>query len=375
MNKYNNFKSIDFIEDRAFRDWVYGNKPKSTIDWEGICAQNPALRNEIETAKLYLKSIEDERPTVTDEYIQDFGKAILRKHNSKQAYAKSQSTRPWYRTSIQSLYLAASVALAFGLGWFYYVNFHQRNGTVNGAVSWNKSEEKLISRYNESQKPELVVLSDGSKVTLQPKSTITYPKEFDGKERNIQLEGEAFFNVTKNPEKPFLVYFNNLTVRVLGTSFNIRSYRNEEGSKVTVKTGKVSVFKNQSGATSENNSSSNPTAIMLTANQEVLYKKNLGYFERSVAASTKIIDKTISEQDFIFSETPLNVIFYKLEKAYGIPIIFDEEQIHGCSLTASLADEPLLDKLNMICKTMDASYEILDGQIVMNIKNCRHSDQ
>ena len=375
MNKYNNFKSSDFIEDRAFRDWVYGNKPKSTVDWEGLCTQNPALRNEIETAKLYLKNIEDQQPAVTDAYIQNFGKAILRKHNNKKDSGKRQLISPWYQKSIQSLYLAAAVAVAFGVGWFYCVNSQERTAISDGAVAWNKAEEKLINRYNQSQKPELVVLSDGSKVTLQPNSSITYPEAFNGKERHIQLEGEAFFDVTKNRKKPFLVYFNNLTVKVLGTSFNIRSYGNEDGIKVTVKTGKVSVFKNQSDIRSENNSSVNSAVIMLTANQEVSYKKDRGYFERSVAASTQIIDKTISEQDFVFSDTPLNIILSKLEKAYGIPIIFDEEQIHGCSLTASLADEPLLDKLNMICKTMDASYEMVDGQIVMNIKSCRNADQ
>jgi len=374
MNKYNNFKSSDFIEDRAFRDWVYGNKSKDIVDWEGICTQNPALRSEIETAKLYLKNIADQQPAVSDAYIQNFSEALLRKHNNRNESGSHQLIRPWYQKSIQSLYLAAAVAVAFGVGWFYYVNSQERTATSDGAVAWNKSEEKLISRYNQSQKPELVVLSDGSKVTLQPKSSITYPEAFNGKERNIQLEGEAFFDVKKNQKQPFLVYFNNLTVRVLGTSFNIRSYGNENGIKVTVKTGKVSVFKNQMDTGSENNSSASSAVIMLTANQEVSYKKDRGYFERSVASSTQIIDKTISEQDFVFSDTPLNIILSKLEKAYGIPIIFDEEQIHGCSLTASLADEPLLDKLNMICKTMDASYEMVDGQIVMNIKSCRNTN-
>lgn len=375
MNKYNNFKASDFIEDREFRAWVYGSKQKSTVDWESICADNTSLRREIEIARLFLRNIEDQQPAISDEYIQNFGEAILKKHSNKDQVSIRQFPQPWYNMSGRVFYLAATIALALGLSWVYFVHSQKRASVSIGDVSWNKSEEKLINKYNQSQKPELVLLKDGSKIILQPKSSIIYPETFDGKERNVQLKGEAFFDISKNLQKPFLVHFSNLTVKVLGTSFNIRSYDNEKGIKVTVKTGKVSVFPDQPGVTTDNRSSIHPTAIMLTANQEVLYKKDLGYFERGIAFNTQIIDQTISEQDFVFSETPLKIILSRLEKAYGIPIIFDEEQIHGCSLTASLADEPLLEKLNMICKTIDASYETVDGQIVMNIKSCRTSVQ
>ncbi|MCE7043769.1 FecR family protein [Dyadobacter sp. CY312] len=373
MNNYNDFKSGDFIADPAFRAWVYGFKQQSDIDWEYIASQSHSVGKEMEIARLFLKNIEDKTIPVSDLYIERFSERILENHRKLSPSIKLSSRR-WYEVSSRLFYMAAAIIMSFGIGWFYYT-YSQKQSVNTDSISWAAPEQKLTSRVNRTKSPELVVLKDGSKITLQPNSTITYHEAFDGAERNVQLEGEAFFDVVKNPDRPFLVYFNDLTVRVLGTSFNIRSYGKEEGSRVTVKTGKVSVSANRETSPPQNHTDLSSSAIMLTANQEVFYKKAQGYFERSVASRTQIVDKTISENDFVFNETPLSTIFSKLDKAYGIPIIFDEQQIYGCSLTASLADEPLLEKLNLICRTMNGSYEVIDGQIVINIKSCRNSLQ
>ncbi|REA62859.1 hypothetical protein DSL64_08025 [Dyadobacter luteus] len=373
MNNYNNFKSSDFIGDPAFRAWVYGQNQENNIDWEYIASQNPSVSKEMEIARLFLENVRGQIPSVSDKYIEDFSERIFEKHR-KISSSVHFTTRRWYQAPSRIYYLAAAIIVAFGVSWFYLIDSQKRSSNTP-AISWAAPQQTITHKINSSQTPELVVLKDGSKVTLQPGSSISYLEAFDANERNVQLEGEAFFDVVRNTERPFLVHFNKLTVRVLGTSFNIRSYGSEDGIKVTVKTGKVSVFTNQDKLSKQKPSDLSPAAIMLTANQEVFYKKAKGYFERSVAARTQIIDKTISEQDFIFNETPLSTIFSQLDKAYGIPIIYDEQQIHGCSLTASLADEPLLEKLNLICKTINGSYEVIDGQIVMDIKSCRNSVQ
>ena len=373
MINYNNFKSADFIGDPDFRAWVFGRKQEGDVDWKNIAAQNPSVSKEMEIARMFLTNIEGKSVSVPDLYIQHFSERILENHR-KSVSAVRLPSRRWYGLSTRLFYMAAAILVTFGVGWYYFT-YDQKQSSNALSVSWAAPELKLTTRVNRSESPELIVLKDGSKITLQPKSSVTYHEPFDGKERNVQLEGEAFFEVVKNSDRPFLVHFNDLTVRVVGTSFNIRSYGKEEGSRVTVKTGKVSVSASRAALAQKNGTDKLSSAIMLTANQEVFYKKAQGYFERSIAARTQIVDKAISEQDFVFNETPLSTIFSKLDKAYGIPIIFDEQQIYGCSLTASLADEPLLEKLNLICKTMKGSYEVIDGQIVIDIKSCRNSIQ
>lgn len=368
MNKYYDFKAADFIDDPLFRAWVYGIPQETAIDWRQLGEQRPSLIQEMEVAKLFLKNVTSEQPAVSDAYIRNFGDDIIRKHNLRAANAKS-FTFHWYKNPVRLLYMAAAVALALGLGWHFLFSAQRVPSGPGAAFGWFKSQNQLVNRSNLSERAQVITLQDGSRVTLQPNSSVTYPETFDGQERTVQLEGEAFFEVKRNPEQPFLVHFNNLTVKVLGTSFNIRSFAGEQNIRVTVKTGKVAVLANKAGF-GERLRNAAPRAVMLTANQEILYKKGGDRFQRAVAVNSQIVDPAISEADFEFERTPLSVVLDNLEKAYGIPIIYDEDQVRDCSLTASLSDEPLLEKLKMICKTMDADFETADGRIVMHIKSC-----
>lgn len=374
MNKYYNFKAADFIDDPSFRDWVYGRAHDPAVDWQQLVTAEPSLRQEMETARIFLLNVASEQPVVSDAYIRNFGDRIIGRHNEKTSGEHKPFTPRWYKNPVRLLYMAATVALACGLGWYVLFSGHKNAREQFGALAWIGSEDSLIKKSNRSTQAQIIVLQDGSKVTLQPNSSVSYPEIFDGKDRNVQLEGEAFFEVKRNPKQPFLVHFNNLTVKVLGTSFNIRAFKREESVRVTVKTGRVAVLAGKADF-GERLLNKAPRAVMLTANQEVLYKKGGDRFERSVAANSHIIDRTISEADFEFIRTPLSAVLDKFEQAYGIRIIYKEQQVRDCSLTASFSDEPLLEKLNMICKTMDADYETVDGQIVMNVKSCQAASQ
>lgn len=374
MNKYYNFKAVDFIDDPGFRAWVYGQPHETSVDWQQLGEMEPSLVQEMEAARIFLMNAAGEQPAVSDAYIKSFGERIILQHNEKTSQQAKQFTLRWYNNPVRLLYIAATIALAFGLGWHFLLSGYRDTSQQPDVLEWLGYQDKLVSRSNRSTHAEIIILLDGSRVTLQPNSSLTYPEVFNGKERNVQLEGEAFFEVKRNPKQPFLVHFSNLTVKVLGTSFNIRSFRSEESVRVTVKTGKVAVLPGKADF-GERLLAKAPSAVMLTANQEILYKKGGDRFDRAVAVNSHIVDPTISEADFEFVSTPLSAVLDKLEQAYGIPIIYEEEQVHDCSLTASLSDESLLEKLDMICKTMDASYDTVDGRIVMNVRSCRAAVQ
>ena len=84
-----------------------------------------------------------------------------------------------------------------------------------------------------------IELADGSKIWLNADSKVQYPALFNGSTREVYLNGEAFFDIAKNPSKPFIIHLSNGTVRVLGTSFNIKAYDNEPVVETSVATGKV----------------------------------------------------------------------------------------------------------------------------------------
>nr|WP_295924953.1 FecR domain-containing protein [uncultured Dyadobacter sp.] len=367
MNKYKDFKTIDFVNDPFFRDWVFNRKPESASFWNMLSETYPALTPEMDLAKSFLLNIADEQPVVADDYVDQFAERILRKHQKRSGNAVKPA-RFWQTYPVATLSAAASVLFVLGSFWFYFTS-HQRTPGLSGTVA--DTQSGMIKRFNESPEAETVRLSDGSKVTLQPNSSLTYPAAFDGNIRVVTLDGEAFFDVVKNPDKPFLVHFNKLVVKVLGTSFTIRSFDSEEKLLVTVKTGKVSVFDHEELTKTRKESNPSLKGIVLTANQEIYYKKDEKQFEKSLIANPVIVDHSMKEEDFVFEETPLSEVFKKFERAYGIPIIVDENQIRNCTLTAFMADEPLTEKLTMMCKAIHASYEMIDGQIVMNVRSCK----
>ncbi len=124
------------------------------------------------------------------------------------------------------LRIAAAVFIACGLGWLAY-QFQARESSVY----------QIVSRSD--AKPRTDTLPDGSVVTMNAKSSISYPKTFNGDTREVTLTGEAFFQVVANKEQPFIIMANNVMVRVVGTSFNVKT--SVEKTEVVVETGVVEV--------------------------------------------------------------------------------------------------------------------------------------
>jgi transmembrane sensor len=224
---------------------------------------------------------------------------------------------------------------------------------------------------NTGAKTKLVLLADGSSILLQPNSRISYPRSFATQaRREVYLVGEAFFEVAKNPNKPFFVYADNLITKVLGTSFTVRAY-DKDAVDVTVKTGKVSVFTRSDKDQVEKRKSRHLTGLVLSPNQWAHFDHDDDKLIRSLVESPALLDMPIQRSMFEFTGTPVKEVFAELEKAYGVEIVFDAEVMKNCYLTASLEDEPLFEKLNMICRTLDAQHEQLDGKILISSKGCQ----
>ena len=369
MNDYDKYKAIDFVNDQAFRAWVFNKASNCKDDLSEWMEQNPKLNHEVQIAKLYLQNIKDSLPEVSEDYVEgkikDFWQIV--ENGSSQA-DKGQSIVTLNRYKIVAI--AASVILVIGFVFFYFREKERPIAVLLSELFIETSLSIRVEKINNSNVPEVVVLPDGSKITLEPNGSIVYPKLFDNDIREVNLIGEAFFDVVRNPDRPFIVHFNNLVVKVLGTSFIIRANKDDNKMQVLVKTGKVSVFEKVDWQKIKN--TTNPTigGVIITANQKVEYLKETAKFEKTIIENPEIVDALTQEKDFVFEETPLIEVFQKLEKAYGIKIVVDEHQVANCTVTASLSDEPLSEKLNLICKIIHAKYEMIEGQIVMNVKSC-----
>lgn len=235
-------------------------------------------------------------------------------------------------------------------------------------------DKGMIRMSNTTGKPMPVSLEDGSIVTLQPGSTINYAAHFAPEKREVYLQGEAFFKVSKNAARPFYVYNNNLVTQVLGTSFNVKVSKETGQVEVAVRTGKVIVYENSQNAGSPEAAPKN-NGVLLTPNQKVIYHANGRHFV------TTLVDEPLPVVEegpaapvvnpFQFDETPLSKVLASLEKAYNVNIQVENENLNDCPFTGEIADENLFNKLELICQSIRASYEIKGTSILIKGTGCQ----
>jgi hypothetical protein len=371
MKKYNDFDIEDFVWDTDFRQWVLTPNREINAFWQEWINQNLDKVAIIKQAKTIVNTLKIDSPTIEEEEINQRINQTILKINDRQEY-QPKKVSLFYSKQKQWLKIAASIFLLMGIG-FWYNHLSSQESSEKGIYEKlvNENHNELIEVKNENQKALPIRLIDGSLVLLKEGSRISYSKNFMGNTREILLSGEAFFEVTKNPEKPFIVFANGLVTKVLGTSFSIKAYDKDKEVTVEVKSGKVSVFAQSDANSKEKATNRELGGVVLTPNQKIVYTREEVRMAKSLVEMPIIVQQEKIKTSFEFEDTPVSEILGILEKAYSINIVFDEELLANCPLTASLTDLQLFDKLNIICKGIEARYEVLDGQIVIYSKGCR----
>lgn len=260
--------------------------------------------------------------------------------------------------------IAASLLLVGG--WYFTDLFGTKLwGTPSVAIT---EKSGWVEQYNTSDKPLLIKLEEGSTVQLSPQSTLRYPRKFASDNRVVFLKGDGFFNIQKQPERPFLVHTNNIITKVLGTSFFIRTEAETQKVRVEVVTGRVAVYED-----SNEKKLSEANGVVLTPNQMATYFKEQQHFvtglvENPVVLPTAVIEK--KETSMRFDDVPLEEVLSQIEKFYGIEIIVENEQLNRCPLTADLTNQPLYTQLDLICAALRAKYDVRGTTILINGKGC-----
>ena len=193
--------------------------------------------------------------------------------------------------------IAATVALFCTMGWVVY-EYMLPVGLYT------------ISTLTECKN---VKLPDGTEVTLNHFSSLTYPERFRGKHRKVTLKGEGYFEVSKSKEHPFIVQAEAVKVRVLGTHFNIEAYPGDPEVKTTLFEGSVAV-----------STASHPEGIVLRPNESAIYNKKKESLTRE---AEKNVSEEIAWQNgiFIFNHLPLQEIVRELSNSFGVKIKIEKD--------------------------------------------------
>lgn len=214
---------------------------------------------------------------------------------------------------------------------------------------------------NHTSKPIRIALQDGSLVTLEPASSLRYPRQFRGAKRQVYLQGEGFFSVAHNPAKPFQVYTDKIVTTVLGTSFTVRAFAGQREALVKVRTGRVQV-----SARVNQKKTKQLASILLLPNQQTVYAPDQPELVKELVAEPVLL----MDESFIFNDRPVAEVLTALEKAYAVRILYDQESLANCTVSIALREKTLYGKLDLLCKTINASYQVKGTQIFFSSKGC-----
>ncbi|MGQ8335650.1 FecR family protein [Sunxiuqinia sp. A32] len=265
----------------------------------------------------------------------------LNKFNSAKAYNNIQSrlnnkSGKVFALMMNKAYLlriAAVLLLVAMVGSVWY--FSDSQALISAKLSEVSVDDFGISR---------VELPDGTTVTLNRETKINYPDEFSQDVREVYIEGEAFFEVTPNPKKPFIIHAGDASIEVLGTSFNVNAYPESELVEVVVSTGKVQVY--------------NELDEHLTKNKLILDPGDKGIF---VNASKELLKMTNEDPNYmawrthhlIFRETNLNEVITQLSKLYRIQIEVSGLNLEEVKYSGHFENQSVEFILEVISRTLE----------------------
>jgi len=352
----------DLVFSGSFRNWVlHGTTPEADFwaDWQ---ARNPDKQELINQAKAIIYALQLNLRPIGDEAVEEEITRVLEKLHQGRFHLTDDLRDATRRgRGISRLWAAAAIFAGTAIMvWSIRFYLYRRQDVLHSFIAEHRSAP-MLQRTGGTDSLHLLLLPDGSTVRLTAGSKLYYPETLKtpGHRREVFLQGEAFFDITHDATNPFVVYTPQLITKVLGTSFRISS---GAGARmvVAVSMGKVSVYRKADLS----------DGVILTPNQQVTYDAAADRLDRTVMESPQVLTGS-RDTSLVFNATPISTVFRRLQGLYGIPIIYDEESVSGCSLSVTMGNEPFYEKLNMICKAIGAGYESIDGTIVVTTRGCK----
>jgi len=385
MDKYKDFSITDFLDDPDFLRWMTDPTPEDEVFWRDFLMVYPSKKSQIQEARLVFKLLQshESKMTLSEQY------ELWNSIQQKSKFSGKQIVLKLFK-------YAAILVLVFFSGavsYYYYQNSFSRRtpqfadlypadgGAMviladGSKVSLKKDMSEILYSENGDQlvvnsdtikqKPELrealnkvivsygkksmIVLSDGTKVWLNAGSQLVYPAFFSNDTREVSLVGEAFFDVTKNPEKPFIVKASDVNVQVLGTRFDISAYPEDKIIQTVLEEGKINLNYEENGLFKRDHT------LSMTPNQMVEFDRS----SRKTASSIVNVSKYVSWKEGMleFEKVNLNKALKQIERFYNVNITLGSEQIGEFKLSGKLdLKNTAEDVLNVIKLTLPVNWQ------------------
>lgn len=260
------------------------------------------------------------------------------------------------KRSFQQWYRIAAIFI-FGLCTFFAYQFFKAKDAANfpATIVWKKS-------YTPGRQTSTILLADGSKVTLNAASEIKYPVSFNSQTREVYLTGEAFFDVAKDHQHPFIVHTKNISIKVLGTAFDVKSYANEGATETTLLRGKVEITLNKRP---EKHILLNPAEKFTLQhaaepgiehlNGDIYSITPMTYYKDDKDA---ILETSWMNNKLLFRNETFSLLSLRLSRWYGVDFVFKSDQLKAYKFTGEFEKESLAEALKALQFITPFKYEI-----------------
>lgn len=401
--EYLKYNLEELIENKQFVAWVL--KGSKNNEWKKFIENNPEINAKAKKAREVILLLRDTYEVLDEESVFEIWQNI---DQFDHLHAKKVRTINFRR----SLSWAASILLLISVGTFGYLNFFEKDNSYqfasseigiqsneakivlsdgeeialtsnNSTVELNNNNELLIDngsvidlsqkeieQDNETRMNEVVIpygkrsellLADGTKVWLNAGSRLAFPTKFTKKNRAVFLEGEAYFEVAKNEQQPFIVNAAEIDIKVLGTHFNVSAYPGDRNIETVLLEGSIALSKCKSFARGRNE-------ILLKPYQRATFDKGN---KDIVVVDEPDADFFISwtEGWLQFSQESLQSVFTKLERYYNIEITTPTNFPSSEIITGKLdLKESLEDVMLALSDVAKLDYRISQNKITIDKK-------
>ncbi len=267
------------------------------------------------------------------------------KPSEKRREEKSKRTYPI--AAVILVFIGVTFGILFMIVQFQPVEDDQAN-YLNG-------EDQILTKYTPNRRMFRMRLDDGSLVHLNAVSSISYPQKFMEDKREVEISGEAYFDIERDESRPFNIKVKDYSVQVLGTSFNIKAYEDEDNFSVTVESGTVRVVLDIADI----------EPVILTKDKKLIYSPETG---EAKIISVKAEEELSWRKGILhFDSTPMAEVEKMLERWYGYDVVIEDEEIYELRIGGDHHNESIKSVMESIKYMTRTQYLIKDNSII--IKN------
>lgn len=314
---------------------------------------NAAYQQEYESLNRYFKpEPEAAAPEITALFQKIKGKIEVPENITIERTNEVPSFKSWFRIA---------AILVLGICSFATYQFFIKSEPVATLVAQNWKTLNTPSRLTKK-----LVLADGSTVTLNSETQLKYPAEFKGDSREVYLSGEAFFEVKKDVKHPFIIHTDKMSIKVLGTSFDVKAYENDRDYTTSLITGTIQIeLKAQKKLLllKPLEKFSLQNKLNLGADTLTYNISTLSALEPGENPAAAFMETSWLNHKLIFKEEPFEVLANNLSRWYGVNIIFKNEKLRGVKFTGLFEKENLNEALKALQLIESFQYKIADKTI------------